>query len=260
MSRIVVDLEKQKENTASAPEKQNVPEFGDYQTPKKNGKFVKILKILGVSLVAILLLGAVGGYLYWQSLKTTPQYSLALLVDAARRDDQKAIDELVDTNAVVDDFMPQITEKAVELYGRGLPPQTVARVAQVAAPLLPAVKKRAQSEVPGLIREKTQKFENVPFWAIALGAGRILDIQQEGEKAVVKSNLQERPLEVTMKRGSGDRWQIVGIKDEILARRIAEKIGQEIIGAARKGGIEKAGKQLGIENLQDILRETEIFK
>src|SRR5687767_7362825 len=101
MSRIVVDLEKQKEKTASAPEKQSVPQFGDYQTPKKSGNFVKILKILGVSLVAILLLGAVGGYLYWQSLKTTPQYSLALLVDAARRDDQKAIDELVDTNAVV---------------------------------------------------------------------------------------------------------------------------------------------------------------
>ncbi len=259
MSRIVVDLNKQSENTASSPKNQNVPEFGDYQKPKQAGKFAKILKILGISLVAIFLIAAIGGYFYWQSLKTTPQYSLALLVDAARRDDQKMMDELVDTDAIVDDFMPQIIEKAVELYGRGLPPQTVARVAQVAVPLLPAVKQRARSEVPGLIREKTQKFESVPFWAITLGAGRILDIRQEGDKAFVKSNLQERPLEVTMKR-SGAKWQIVGIKDEILARRIAEKIGQEIIAAARKGGIEKAGKQLGIENLQDILKETEIFK
>lgn len=260
MSRIVVDLDKQQESTASSPKNQNVPEFGDYQKPKQPGKFAKILKIIGISLAAILLIAAVGGYFYWQSLKTTPQYSLALLVDAARRDDQKAIDQLVDTDAIVEDFMPQITDKAIELYGRGLPPQTVARVAQVAVPLLPAVKQRARSEVPGLIREKTQKFENVPFWAIAFGAGRILDIRQEGDRAFVKSNLQENPLEVTMKRSSGAKWQIVGIKDEVLARRIAEKIGQEIIAAARKGGIEKAGKQLGIENLQDILKETEIFK
>ena len=259
MSRILVDLEKQHENAASSSKKQNFLEASDFQEPKKGGRFAKILKIFGAGLVVILLIGAVGGYLYWQSLKAAPQYSLALLVDAARRDDQKAIDELVDTNAVVDDFMPQITDKAVELYGRGLPPQTVAKVAQVAAPLLPAVKQRARSEIPGLIREKTQKFESVPFWAIALGAGGMLDIQQSGDKAVVKSSIQERPLEVAMKR-SGEKWQIVGIKDEVLARRIAEKIGQEIIAAARKGGIEKAGKQLGIENLQDILKETEIFK
>lgn len=259
MSRIFVDLEKQPEKTVSSPMKQDVPRFNDYQKARKSSKFAKILKILGVSLVVVLLIALISGYFYWQNLKATPAYSLALLVEAARHDDQKAVDELVDTNAVVDDFMPQITDKAVELYGRGLPPQTISKVAQVAAPLLPAVKQRARTEIPGLIREKTQKFESVPFWAIALGAGGILDIEQNGDKAIVKSNLQERPLEVAMKR-SGERWRVVGIRDEILARQIAEKIGQEIIAAARKGGIEKAGKQLGIENLQDILKETEIFK
>ena len=107
--------------------------------------------------------------------------------------------------------------------------------------------------MPGVIREKTSKFENIPFWAIALGAGRILDIQQTGDTAIVKSNLQDRPLEVEMKR-TGDRWQIVKIKDEELARRIAEKIGQEIIAAAKNGDVEKAGRGIGIQNLKDILK------
>lgn len=239
--------------------KTDAPEFGEYQKPKKKSRVKKILGILAISLIAIFVVGAIGVYFYWQHLKTTPQYSLALLVDAAQRDDQAEIDKLVNVDAVVDDFVPQITEKAVELYGRGLAPTVINKLAVAVSPYLPAIKNRAKEEMPDVIREKTSKFENVPFWAIAFGAGRILDIQQIGDTATVKSNLQDRPLEVEMKR-SGDRWQIVKIKDEELARRIAEKIGQEIIAAAKNGDVEKAGRGIGIQNLKDLLNSSDIFK
>ena len=258
MSKIIVNLEE--------PEKQSddssnqAPQFGEYQKPVKRGRFSRILRYAGIFLLAFLVLGAIGGYFYWQSLKKTPQYSLALLIDAARRDDQKAIDELVDADAIVEDFLPQITDKAVELYGRGLPPQTITRVAQVAAPILPAVKQRARGEIPNLIREKTKKFESVPFWAIALGAGRFVEITQEGDKATVQSKIENRPLELELKR-NGERWQVVGLKDEELARRIAEKIGQEIIAAAQQKNGNNPGRRLGVDNLQDLIKEAEgIFR
>ena len=142
MSKFVVDLEKQESTVAKTDIA--TPQFGEYQAPKKPSVFFRILKILGIALGLILIIGAIGGYFYWQRLKKTPQYSLALMVDAARRDNQKAIDELIDTDATVDDFMPQITAKAVELYGRNLPPATIAKIAQVAAPVLPIVKQRAR--------------------------------------------------------------------------------------------------------------------
>lgn len=227
--------------------------------PKKSGWLGKALKIFGGLLVLFLIVGAIAGYFYWRNLKTTPQYSLALLVDAARRDDQAAIDGLVNTDQVVDDFMPQITDKAVELYGRGLAPATIQKVAQVAAPFLPAVKQRARAEVPNLIREKTGQFENIPFWAIAVGAERYLEIINEGERAFVRSKIQNRPLEVVLKR-NGERWQVVAVKDEVLARRVAERIGQDLIGAAKSGGLKKAGEQLGVSNLEDALRNADIFK
>jgi len=258
MSKFVVDLEKQESTVAKTDIA--TPQFGEYQAPKKPSVFFRILKILGIALGLILIIGAIGGYFYWQRLKKTPQYSLALMVDAARRDNQKAIDELIDTDATVDDFMPQITGKAVELYGRNLPPATIARIAQVAAPVLPVVKQRARAEIPNLIREKTKKFASVPFWAIVVGADRFLDITQETEKAFVKSKMLDRPLELTLKR-SGDKWQVIGLKDEELARRIAEKIGQEIIALAKNGGTGKAGANLGVENLQEVLKQAQdIFK
>lgn len=255
MSSFTVDLEdspKREMNVKS----QNVPSFGEVNPPKKRGKLGKILGIFAAVVGVILLISAIGGYFYWQSLKKTPQYSLALLIDAARTEDQKTIDSLVDTDAVVDDFMPQITDKAVELYGKGLPQATISKVAQVAAPVLPAIKERAKAEVPRVIREKTDKFASVPFFAIVLGADRYLEINETGDQATVKSKIAERPLELKMKR-NGDKWQVIGLKDEQLATKIAQKVGQEIIAVATKGGIRKAGESLGIKNLQDLLKNAE---
>lgn len=255
MSRFTVNLEDSPQRNASVKSR-NVPSFGEVDPPKKRGKFGRILSIFAAIVGVILLVSAIGGYFYWQSLKKTPQYSLALLIDAARNEDQKTIDSLVDTNAVVDDFLPQITDKAVELYGKGLPQATISKVAQVAAPVLPAIKDRARAELPRVIREKTDKFSSVPFFAIVIGADRYLEIDQTGDVATIKSKIVERPLEVKMKK-NGDKWQVVGVKDEQLATRIAQKIGQEIIAVATKGGIRKAGETLGIKNLQDLLNQAE---
>ncbi len=257
MSRFEVNLNEEK----AAPTVNNIaaPAFGDYQQPKKKSRVKKVLGGLAISLIAVLIIGAIGGFFYWRHLKTTPQYSLALLVDAARRDDQAEIDKVVDIDAVVDDFVPQITDKAVELYGRGLAPSVISKLAVAVSPYIPAVKKRAKAEIPDLIREKTSKFDKVPFWTIAVGAGRVLHIQQTGDKATVKYESNDRPFELEMNR-NGDRWKIVAVKDEIVARRIAEKIGQEIITAAKGGSIEETGKKIGIQNLKDILNNSDIFK
>lgn len=244
----------------TTPDKSIVPEFGMYQKSKETSGLMKFFKVVGVIFLCVLIAGVAGGYFYWRNLKTTPQYSLALLIDAARRDDQKAIDMLVDTDVIIDDFVPQITDKAVELYGRGVAPATIQKLERAAAPFLPALKERAKSELPGLIREKTQKFDSIPFWVIAIGAEKYLDISQDQEKAFVKSKLPDKPLDLTLKR-NGAKWQVIAIKDEVLARRIAEKVGQDLINVAQKDGLKKVGEKLGVSNLEDILKNSDkIFK
>ena len=238
------------------------------QTAEKNGRrkrgivFRILVFLVGLTLV-LLASGLIGAFIYWQYLKNTPQYSLALLVEAARKSDQKTIDSVVDTDAVIDNFVPQIVDKAVELYGRGLAPSVIKRVAVVAAPVMPVVKQRARAELPGLLREKTKRFEKVPFWLMVIGAERSLEIKYEGDRAIVKSRIPDKPLNLTMKR-NGDRWQIIGFKDEKLARRIAEKIGQEIIALAKnrgKGRIDNLGRRIGVPNLGDIIKKAEeIFR
>ncbi len=257
MSKFVVDLGEQKGETQ--PKAEVLPS-NDSAPTKKRGGCLKILGILGILTFVLLLIGAIGSYFYWQSVKKTPQYSLALLVDAARKDDKEQVAQIIDTEKVVNSFIPQITEKAVELYGRNLPAPIIAKVAQVAVPLMPAIKEKAKEELPNLIREKTEKFDKVPYWAIALFAERALEIKIDGDTATIKSKIPEKPLELTMKR-EGNLWKVVAIKDEKLAQRIAEKIGQQLIALASKGNLENAGKQLGLEKLGDVLKNlNDIFK
>ena len=254
MNRIIVDLNET--HTVS----NGVGTPGTALQPPRRGWFFRFMKITGILLAALIVIGGVGGYLYWQSLKRTPQYSLALLIDAARRNDQAEIDKVVDINAVVDDFVPQITGKAIDMYGRGLPPSTIGKVASVAAPMMPAVKDRARAELPDKIRERTEKFKYVPMPAIVFGADKYLDISIKGDDAVIKSKQADRPLEVRMKR-NGDRWQVVAVKDDELATQIARQIGQEIIAVAANGGVDGAAERLGISDLQNILqRASEILR
>ena len=238
----------------------DTPGFGGYSEAPRSSRSRKIiLSVAGILLIVIAAVLA-GGYFYWQSFKHTPQYSLAMLVDAARRDDQVQVDKYVAVDSIVDGFMPQITDKAIEIYGRGLPPQTIQRVAKVATPVMPALKQRARAQLPVLIRKKTERFESVPFAAMVVGAERYLDINTNGDTAMVRSKLPEHSFEVRMQR-NGSGWKIVSVRDETLATEIAQKVGQEIIALASSRDAEAAGDRLGIRNLNMILEQAEeIFR
>lgn len=229
------------------------PMFGEGGPPRQ--KKSRLFMVIGVTALLTVLVVFAGVFAYYQTLKNTPQYTLALLVDAARRDDKAEMDRLVDINTLVDGFMPQITDKAIELYGRGLPPQTLQKVAVLAQPLLPAVKERARAELPNVIRSRSERFSGVPFFLMVLGADRYFDISVTGDTAVVKSKSSDRPLELKMQRNGG-QWQVVGIKDDQLATDIARKIGQELIAIELNGG-KGAADKFGIGNLSDMLRQAQ---
>lgn len=233
--------------------------LGGYAQPRKRSRLSKILIGISIFVLASLLIGSGAFYVYWRSLRDTPQYTLALIVEAAKRNDQQTVNELVDIDLVVDDFLPQITDKAVELYGRGIAPDIIQRVARVATPVMPALKDRARDELPVAIRQKTAELGNVPFAAMVLGADRYLDITTVGDDAIVRSAVPERDLELRMKRREG-KWKVVAVKDEKLATSIAQRVGQEIIAIAVNGS-GSGRSRLGVKNINDLLNEAEkIFR
>ncbi len=257
MSRIVVNLDEAEKQGNSFAGKRADASPPPPKVGKKRSIWKTIFKTVLVLIGLILVVGGIGGYFYWQELRRSPAYSLALIVDAARKDDKPALARLVDTDRIVDSFVPQITDKAVELYGRGLPQAVIQKLARVASPVLPALKDHARNELPRLIREKTKSADNVPFFLVAIGAWQTLEIKLDGDIAVVKSTMPDHPLEIKMQK-NGDIWQVIEVRDEPLARKIAEKMGQEIIAAANGAG-NRAGEIIGVQNLNELLKKAEEF-
>ena len=225
----------------------HAPENGDV-------KFGRSRFTLIIAAFVILLLSAlVGGYFYWYSYRDTPQYSLALLISAARSDDEATVNSLVNVDTVVDDFVPQITQKAVEMYGRGLTERQILGLNKIARPILPAVKNRVREQLPRKIREKMERFQNVPFAAMVIGADRYLTITTTGDSAKVMSNLEGHSFEVQMKR-DGDKWVVTGIRDEQLSTDIARTVGEEIIAI---GSGTAVGERIGGRNITELLQAAE---
>ena len=139
-----------------------------------------------------------------------------------------------------------------------------AGVAEIAAitlavdPLRTDVGAVAREEVPRVIQEKTDKFSSIPYWLIAVGAGYYLDIKPAGETATVTSKIPERQFELTMKRiGGTDKWRVVGIRDDALATRIAQQIGQELIAISSKESLKKASEKMKAPELENIKKKID---
>ncbi|MEP6925820.1 MAG: hypothetical protein ABI954_15240 [Pyrinomonadaceae bacterium] len=265
MSRIVVNLQSEPEKAASTG-RQPSSNYGSFvpntvapKPKKKRRLFLKILLVLGGLLLLGAVIATVAGYWWWANLQKSPAYSLALLVDAARKDDKQTVEQFLDTNAIVDDFVPQVTEKATERYGRGFPPQVVAKATQQLQPLvqqvLPQIKETAKREIPLIIKEKAKNAPEVSPMVLAVGLGRLINVEQNGDLATIKANLQSRPVELKMQR-AGDRWKVVGARDDALADKIADQVAQKvqaIIIQRQTGGKPVSNKDL----IDDITRQIQ---
>lgn len=213
-------------------------------------------KIALIMLASVIVIAGVSVLVYYQQLKKTPQYSLALLIDAARRDDKDGFNQLIDTDAVVDDFVGQVMDHAVDLYGRGVPQGVIDKVRDLASPILPAIKSQAHDRLAAAIKVRTKRFANVPFFVMVFAADRYLQIDLNGDIATVHSKIEDQPLDIKMKR-NGDRWQVVGVKDDQLATDVARSIGQELMDLATAKITDAAANQLGVGNLLNLVRQAE---
>jgi nitrate reductase NapE component len=210
------------------------PQVARSTTKRRRRLWPRIVAALGIIVVLVAVLGAIGGFLWWRHYRTTPAYSLALLVDAVQRNDIAAVNEIVDIDKIVDGLAAEVTQKSVARYGSTLGPQQRRRVEALVPVLLPGVKQNVRDSLVKRLREISEKSEPKPFIVLAIGLPYLVKITTEGDTARAVAPVENREIELTLQR-NGDRWKVEAMKDDTVVPRIVDDIVKDFpaIGSLR---------------------------
>lgn len=210
---------------------------------KRSGRAGRILAILGLVLGVLIIGLLVGGFLWWQNLKSQPAYTLALMVDAAQRDDRPELDRLLDYDKVSEAFVSDVRARVTGTsILNSLAP---AQIDQIIANITPKLKETLREALPPEIRRVTEPAKGKPVFLIALGVPYFAKVNQNGANASIDMKFNDEQIQITMQQANGS-WRVVAIRDDRLTTIIAD---------AAKKGLSNRGSQLQdeiINRLRDL--------
>jgi len=203
------------------------------QAPGSTGKrsarrgFGRPLIIIAVVLF-LLVGGVVGGvYAWWRHYQNGPAYSLALLADAAQRNDTATVDSLIDTDKVTDDFVSQVRQRTTGSFLSSISSTWSAQTDSAMQTLTPNLKQTVHDSFVSELKRLTEPAAGKPFILVSLAINSFADIKQENNIAHAAVNIKDEHLQLTMQQ-DGDRWRITAVQDDKLAQQIAEAVKQNL--------------------------------
>ncbi len=190
---------------------------------RHSGRAGRVLGFIAIVLAVVIIGALAGGYFWWRHYQTQPAYALALLVDAAQRNDGAEIDRLLDLDKITTDFVLQVKARVpgASTVGGLL-------AAQVEQNLTPKLKPTVRDELIKEVQRLTERANGKPFPLVALAVPYLVDIKQDGNAATAEMKLQDEQLKLTMQADAAGRWQTVAIQDDKLADLIADSVKKNL--------------------------------
>lgn len=236
--RIVVPLQPNQGAGRKASVKVAQKRAGKSSAPATPGRsrLGKVLAVCGIIVVAFVVFMAGAAFLWWQHYKTTPAYSLALLVDAAQRNDMATVDTIIDSDKIVDNFAGQVTDKAASRYGVALEGGARQKIESMAPQLLPIIRDNARATLTMRIKQISQQADQKPFVLIALGLPYLVNVAVSGDTAKATATIHDQQVELDMARAENS-WKVVAFRDEALVQQAIDQVIKElpVIGLGKEG-------------------------
>ena len=218
-NRIVIDLDQ-----AGAPRTAPVRSGSRARAGRR---WPRVLGVLAAFCVAIVVIAGVALFFWWRHYQKTPAYSLALIVDAAQRDDMVAFQNQLDDEQIAKNLVASVREKASSRYGLALTDSLQNKIDTLLPALLPQFKDRIHTEVAKEVKEFSSRAQSKPFVVVALAISSLVTITMDGDNARVTAPISDRPVEVALRR-NGDRWKVVDFKDDVLVQRVVDSMMKDL--------------------------------
>jgi len=163
-----------------------------------------------------------GAYFWWLHYQTTPTYSLALIIDAAQRNDMPAFDRLVDNEKIISSLTAQITDNvAASPLGLVAGSAIRSQIDTLAPKLLPKLKEEFRQELAAQIKEFSAAPK--PFIVLALTLPALVKTTTSSNTAQVAATVRGKPIELTMQQ-DGEVWKVVSLKNDSLLQRLTDDV------------------------------------
>jgi len=208
------------------------------------------LRWVSLILAGLLIIGAAAGFFWWQHYKTTPAYSLALVVDAAQRNDGAAFDRLIDMEKVVDNLMPQVAQTATGGLASDFASGLRTQLQSLAPSVMASVKQTIREEIRKRINELAGSAGARPFFLTALAMPFKANISESNGTAKASINTVDHQVELSMERIDGTHWRVISLRDEGLAARVANNILKDLPGSGSQ--LDKEMRKQLQENLRKL--------
>ncbi|HJP94562.1 MAG TPA: hypothetical protein VJ875_21550 [Pyrinomonadaceae bacterium] len=194
---------------------------------RKRRRWPRVLAILAVLVLVFVVVTAAGGFFWWRHYQTTPAYTLALMIDAAQRNDAVELQKRIDDDEVAKNMMASVSQKAASRYGFALNSSIQSQIDKVVPSLLPQLKQTIQDEVVNEIKEFASKSEPRPFIYLLVAVPSLINVTTEGDTAKATTKMNDRPIELTMRRDA-DRWKVTGFNDDVVVQHVVDNVMKEL--------------------------------
>jgi hypothetical protein len=193
----------------------------------KPRRWLRVLGILAGLIVVVVVVAAVGGFLWWRNYQTTPAYTLALLIDAAQRNDAAEFEKRINDDEIARNMVAAVSQKAAGRYGLAMNSSVQSQIDKLVPSALPRLKQTIHDEVVKQIKEIAAKSQPQPFILLVVGVPRLMTVTTEGDTAKVKATGSDRTIELTMQRDA-DRWKVTDFKDDVVVQHVVDNIMKEL--------------------------------
>jgi nitrate reductase NapE component len=215
--RIVINLDETKSQATQRSQK----------AASKRRRWPRFLALLAVFVLVMVVIAAVGGFVWWRSYQSTPAYTLTLLLDAAQRNDAVEFQTRINDDEIAKNMVASVSQKAASRYGYALNSSIQGQIDKSMPALLSRLKQTIHDEVVKEIKEFAAKSEPRPFIFLLITVPSLMTITTEGDIARVKAPLTGRTIELTMQRDA-TRWKVTEFKDDVVIQRVVDSVMKEL--------------------------------
>jgi hypothetical protein len=192
---------------------------------KKRRRWPRVLGILALLVLVFVAVAAVGGFLLWRRYQSSPTYALALMLDAAQKNDAAEFQKRIDEDEIAKNMTAAVSQKAAARYGGALNSSIQQKIDSAMPSLLPRVKQSVHDEF--LNAMKAEQSEQRSFISIVGAVQSLMTVTTNGDSAKATGKLAGRDIELGMRRDA-DGWKITDVKDDRLVQRVVDSVMKEM--------------------------------